>query len=102
MTTTTTAAPAFFCTVCHRRIGKTAGHNITDRDEVICTRCANQPANHRRVAPDCRTSWHDPHDHLRSVVGTRAGVAAVLGLWPCTHTDPDRQRATQGGPDHAA
>jgi len=51
------AAPAFDCAACGRRIGKTAGHNVTDDGRVL-------------------------FDHARGVAGTRAGVAAALGLWP--------------------
>ncbi len=76
------AAPAFDCAACGRRIGKTAGHNLLEDGRVLCTRCLGTKRSHPSLFPDCPVAWHDLHDHARSVAGTRAGVAAVLGLWP--------------------
>ncbi len=81
MSPTNVAAPAFDCASCGRRIGKRAGHNLTDDSRVVCCRCLDRNA-HARMYPGCEVSWHDMHDHLRHVVGTRAGIAAVLGMWP--------------------
>lgn len=61
-------APAFNCGMCGRRIGKTATHwklrEILAR--VICSRCIDK---------------HDLYDKV-DAHGTRAGIAAYLGLWP--------------------
>jgi hypothetical protein len=76
------AAPAFDCAACGRRIGKTAGHNLTDDGRVLCGRCLGTRRLHARLYPDCPVAWHDLFDHARGVAGTRAGVAAALGLWP--------------------
>ncbi len=61
-------APAFDCALCGRRIGKTATHWILREvlRRVICTRCADK---------------HDLYDRCEAL-GSRAGVAAELGLWP--------------------
>lgn len=80
------AAPAFDCAACGRRIGKTAGHNLTDDGRVMCTRCLGTRRLHRDLYPECPVAWHDLFDHARGVAGTRAGVAAVLGLWPVRTT----------------
>jgi hypothetical protein len=73
-------APAFDCASCGRRIGKTATHTLIEGDRVICSRCLTRSA-HAKLFPDCPTRWHDPLDHSGSC-GTRAGIAAHLGLWP--------------------
>ena len=75
-------APAFDCTACGRRIGKSAGHNVTTDARVLCTRCLSDPRLHAQFFPTCPHNWHDMFDHTRHVVGTRAGTAWVLGLWP--------------------
>ena len=76
------AAPAFDCAACGRRIGKTAGHNLLDDGRVLCSRCLGTKALHRDLYPGCPMAWHDLFGHARGVAGTRAGVAAALGLWP--------------------
>ncbi len=73
-------APAFDCARCGRRIGKTAGHYLIEGDRVICSRCLAHPA-HAELFPGCERRWHDVLDHLQTT-GTRAGIAARLGLWP--------------------
>lgn len=75
------AAPALSCSVCRRTIGKRHSHHLTEGDRVLCSRCMDDPQMHSRVFPDCPVRWHDMYDHAGSV-GTRAGVAAHLGLWP--------------------
>jgi hypothetical protein len=74
-------APALDCTTCHRRIGRTRAHYLLAGDRVACTRCVETPGLHGQVYPDCPLPWHDLLDHLDST-GTRAGIAARLGLWP--------------------
>lgn len=74
-------APAFDCANCGHRIGKTRGHNLTDDQRVVCSRCLDRRA-HARLYPDCTVAWHAVQDHLGSVGGTRAGIAALLGVWP--------------------
>ncbi len=76
------AAPAFDCAACARRIGKSAGHHLLEDGRVLCTRCLGTRRLHAALFPGCPVAWHDPFDHSRGVGGTRAGVAAVLGLWP--------------------
>jgi hypothetical protein len=49
-------------------------------DRVACDRCLTKTA-HAALYPDCSHGWHDTLDHLASA-GTRAGMAAHLGLWP--------------------
>lgn len=73
-------APAFDCTRCRRRIGKRAGHYLIDGGRVVCARCLDRAA-HSELFPDCEIRWHDVLDHKGSQ-GTRAGIAAHLGLWP--------------------
>lgn len=73
-------APAFDCAMCGRRIGKTAGHYLIEGDRVVCGRCLGRDA-HTDLFPDCPIGWHDVLDHEGSQ-GTRAGIAAHLGLWP--------------------
>jgi hypothetical protein len=61
-------APPIDCAICRRRLGKRATHYLLDDHRVVCGRCY--------VAGDERL-W----DQLKSI-GSRAGVAHVLGLWP--------------------
>jgi hypothetical protein len=59
------AAPPFDCAECSRRIGKTRTHwLLRDSRSVVCVRC------YLRNHDDAECS------------GTRAGIAARLGLWP--------------------
>ncbi len=74
------AAPPFDCANCGRRIGKTATHYLTEGNQVACSRCLTRPA-HASLFPDCPEAWHDTLDHSGSS-GTRAGIAAHLGIWP--------------------
>lgn len=73
-------APAFGCASCGRRIGKNATHYLLEDDRVTCGRCLGRPV-HAALFLGCDVRWHDVLDHLGSV-GTRAGIAAHLGLWP--------------------
>jgi hypothetical protein len=59
------AAPAFDCANCGRRIGKAGCHWLINGEVVMCTRCVDS---------------EDLYDG--AVHGTRAGIAAVLGVWP--------------------
>jgi hypothetical protein len=73
-------APAFDCAHCGRRIGQTASHWLTEGNRVLCARCLGRAA-HADLYPDCEHRWHDVLDHEGST-GTRAGIAAHLGIWP--------------------
>lgn len=74
-------APPFDCARCHRRIAKGAIHHLIGGTEtVICGRCLGRDA-HAELFPECKVPWHDMYDHDASC-GTRAGIAAHLGLWP--------------------
>jgi hypothetical protein len=74
-------APAFDCAGCSRRIGKTATHYLLEGSgRVACTRCLTK-AVHATLFPDCPHRWHDTLDHS-AACGTRAGIAAHLGMWP--------------------
>lgn len=80
-------APALNCAVCGRVITKGKGHYLTEDDKVVCgrllrgqDRCVGK-AGHTVLYPACPERWHDVLDHLQCV-GTRAGIAAHLGLWP--------------------
>ncbi len=64
------AAPAFDCAACGRRIGKTAGHNLTDDGRVLCGRCLGTRRLHASLYPNCPVAWHDLFDHARGVAGT--------------------------------
>lgn len=75
-------APPLVCAGCGRIIGKSRAHSLTDDHRVLCSRCLADRRLHPRMWPDCPEDWHDCHDHVTSVAGTRAGVAAVLGVWP--------------------
>lgn len=61
-------APAFDCGLCGRRIGKTATHWVLAEvlRRVICSRCVDK---------------NDLYDHI-DAHGSRAGIAATLGIWP--------------------
>jgi hypothetical protein len=72
-------APPFDCACCGRRIGKTT-HYLTQDGRVACSRCLTRTA-HATLFPGCPHAWHDTLDHL-GAAGTRAGIAAHLGLWP--------------------
>lgn len=73
-------APPFDCARCHRRIGKVRTHFLIEGDRVVCSRCLGRPA-HTDLFPDCDVRWHDVLDH-KGAQGSRAGIAAHLGLWP--------------------
>ena len=60
------AAPGFQCAICGMPIGKTRTHYVLRDGRVICVRCLSK---------------HDLHDDCETQ-GTRAGIAAHLGLWP--------------------
>jgi hypothetical protein len=61
------AAPPFDCAECGRRIGKAKSHwLLRDGQAVVCASCYL----HRHDADEAECS------------GTRAGIAARLGLWP--------------------
>lgn len=74
------AAPAFDCARCRRRVGKDATHYLIESDLVVCNRCLGRDA-HTALFGECEHRWHDTLDHLVAS-GTRAGVAATLGIWP--------------------
>jgi hypothetical protein len=61
----TGAAPAFDCADCGRRISKRSTHYVV-AGRGHCIRCV------------VRQRLYDDVDHI----GTRAGIASVLGLWP--------------------
>jgi hypothetical protein len=74
-------APPFDCARCGRRIAKRGIHHLIDGTRtVVCGRCLSKDT-HAALFPDCPKQWHDMLDHDASC-GTRAGIAAVLGLWP--------------------
>lgn len=74
-------APPFNCARCHRCIGKRGLHHLIDGSTtVVCGRCLGRDA-HGDLFPSCTVPWHDVYDHPASF-GTRAGIAAHLGLWP--------------------
>lgn len=73
-------APALDCALCGRTIGKRGLHVLTEDRKVLCSRCTDRPA-HARLYPGCPHQWHDVYDHPLSP-GTRAGIAAHLGIWP--------------------
>lgn len=75
-----TPAPPFDCHRCHRRIGQRTTHYLIEGDRVVCSRCLSRDA-HTDLYPGCDVRWHDVLDHQGSP-GTRAGIAAHLGLWP--------------------
>jgi len=75
-------APPLDCEACGRTIGKRAGHNATADLRIICTKCLWKRHLHSEWFPDCPERWHDMQDHAKYVAGTRAGLAAALGLWP--------------------
>lgn len=77
-----TPAPALDCAACGHTIPKRASHNATYDGRILCMKCLTAPRLHGDWYPDCMDGWHDVQDHLRYVAGTRAGVAAALGLWP--------------------
>lgn len=84
---TMTPAPAFDCSQCGRRLSKQRTHvYVPATDSVWCLGCfsphvgGSRPV-HARIYTDCPHSWHDMYDHP-SATGTRAGIAALLRLWP--------------------
>lgn len=80
------AAPALDCSQCGKRIGKARTHvYVPATGTVWCLKCfspftGSRPV-HARTYPDCPETWHDMYDHPHSI-GTRAGIAALIGLWP--------------------
>lgn len=82
-------APEFDCHNCHRRIGKAAAHVLVDEQYVLCTGCmgSNTKHLHSHYYSDCPSAWHDMWDH-RATHGTRAAVAALLGIWPRARENP--------------
>jgi hypothetical protein len=91
------AAPQFRCHICRRWIGKASSLYLLNREDpgpdpvTMHTRCAERRASHPTIRqahaqlyPDCPEHWHDAWDHHDLTIGTWAGVAAVLGLWPVT------------------
>jgi hypothetical protein len=77
-------APALSCGICGRRLGKAAGHYLLEGGHLACTWCiesGQRGGHHAALYPDCPHRWHDLLDHL-ATTGTRAGIAATLGLWP--------------------
>lgn len=64
------AAPPFDCALCGRHIGKRAPHWVLTDDRVICGRCLEK-----------HNLWN-----AYKTFGTRAGIAALLGLWPKRRT----------------
>lgn len=73
-------APPFGCARCGRRLGKAAAHFLIEGGRIVCSRCLDRPA-HADLFPACDVRYHDVLDHERAS-GTRAGIAAHLGLWP--------------------
>jgi hypothetical protein len=73
-------APPLDCVNCKRQISKSRTHYLIEGDRVACGRCLGRDA-HAGLFPACPERWHDVLDHPGSS-GTRAGVAARLGLWP--------------------
>lgn len=85
------AAPQFRCRACRRWIAKTRSLVLLSADDpgedpvTLCLPCMDRPspaAAHARWHPDCPHAWHDMYDHCGHATGTRAGIAAYLGLWP--------------------
>lgn len=62
------SAPPFDCWHCGRRIGRTRTHYLLRGvlAQVCCVRCIDK---------------HDAYDAVAHS-GTRAGIAAQLGMWP--------------------
>lgn len=87
-------APPLDCAACQRTIGKGSGHNLTDDRRVLCMRCLFRRDLHGTFWPDCPLPWHDMFDHTSGVSGTRAGVAAALGLWPTPKASSDDKGAS--------
>lgn len=77
------AAPQFRCAACGKWIA--LGQSLVLREDcgnvVLHTRCDLARDAHAKWYPDCPHRWHDTGDHHASF-GTRAGIAAHLGLWP--------------------
>lgn len=74
------AAPPFDCAMCNKRIGKERTHwQIKNRPGLICAACLDK---------------HDLYNDIECS-GTRAGMAAVRGLWPHEFTDAELERAGQ-------
>ena len=74
------AAPGFDCARCGLPIGKNKTHFLIEGDRVVCVRCLDK-RGHTDLFPACPHAWHDGWDH-DMMHGTRAGIAAHLGLWP--------------------
>lgn len=75
-------APALHCEGCRHRLGKNAGHIITENTHLVCTRClftttAHGRELHARFHPDCPTACRGLLDHPTSSA-TRAGAWFVL------------------------
>jgi hypothetical protein len=84
-------APQFRCHDCRRWIAKARSLILFSADApgpepvIVHIRCLNEPTPrqaHARRYPDCPVVWHDVYDHHDHAMGTRAGIAAVVGVWP--------------------
>jgi hypothetical protein len=84
------AAPQFRCHDCHKWISKTGPVALLFKDDfdkevvILHLGCSDKPSSnqaHARWYPECPESWHDMYDHARNW-GSRAGIAALLGIWP--------------------
>lgn len=74
---TSSMTKKYNCQTCEKQISPT-GHYITKDHHVLCFECTDTPALHSHLWPDCEETWHDPWDHIRYVLASRATTAHIL------------------------
>jgi DNA-directed RNA polymerase subunit RPC12/RpoP len=65
------------CQTCQKQIPPN-GHYITRDHYVLCFECTDTPALHSHLWPECEDTWHDPWDHIRYLLASRAATAHIL------------------------
>lgn len=64
---------AYSCAVCRNEIRSNATHVTTEWSQVLCVPCAEIPASHAVVHPQCSVASHGIYDHA-VIVGRRLGA----------------------------
>ena len=65
------------CEVCERHIPSKAIHYLTEHFQGFCATCAQRPANHTVIFPDCVAPGHTADDHA-VFLGARLAVLNEL------------------------
>jgi hypothetical protein len=72
------------CSACRNVIPSAVTHIVNENAAIICVRCAEDPATHEVLYPDCAVNAHAVLDHP-VIVGTKLGAhRPLLHLWAVT------------------